>query len=149
MCSHELFSLDLSQQMQPRALLAVQITPQETFSRFLYLQLWDFSMMLMEWILMRPDAAKFIIGNAQSRRGPRIAGGGAKPTKNLQACSNDCRAMPGGTPFPKVLGRGRLETSSSVRKLSHGVKDLKGTKNFHLQREMKRVSLPHGTHLLG
>lgn len=38
-CSHELFSLDLTQQMQPRAHLTVQITPLETFSKFLYLQL--------------------------------------------------------------------------------------------------------------
>lgn len=33
---------------------------------------------------MRPDAAKFIIGNAQSRRGPRIAGGELSPQKTCK-----------------------------------------------------------------
>lgn len=79
---------------------------------------------------MRPDAAKFIIGNAQRRHGPHIAGGGAKPTKKLQACRNDCRVMPGGTPFPKVLGRGCLKTSASARKLSPRCQSVEGDKKW-------------------
>jgi len=68
-------------------------------------------------------------------------GRGAKPTKKLQACGNDCRVMPGGTPFPKVLGRGRLKTSSSARRLSPWCQRFKGDKTVHLHRDMQRISL--------
>lgn len=75
MCSHELFSLDLTQQMHPELFSLCKITPQETFLRFLYPRLRDCSVMLTERILMRPDAAKCINGNARSRRGLVLQGG--------------------------------------------------------------------------
>lgn len=141
MCSHELFSLDLTQQMQPHALLAVQITPQETFSRFLCLQLWDFSVMLMERILMTPDAAKFIIGNAESRHGPRIAGGELSPQKSCKAVEMTAEWCLEALPSQRFWEGGGWKPAPQLESHHLRVRDLKGTKNIHLHSEMKRISL--------
>lgn len=72
---------------------------------------------------MRPDAAKFINGNAQ---------------KSFQAAEMTAERCLEAL-LPKGFRKG--EAGNPLESCHHGVGDLKGTIKVHLHREMKRISL--------